>query len=176
MVAYSFRPRFIDPILAGLEPGPLLPGMKRQTIRGASGGKRHARPGELVQLYTGMRTRQCRKLGEGRCVAAEPVTLLVKAGKFKAEGNPYEPLTEEAQAAMQARVNDYYDMFVKAVARGRGVKPADVRNGFGEGRVVGAAEAVRLGMADRVATFEDTLARMRNARPSGQSRRSLAFA
>lgn len=108
--------------------------------------------------------------------AAGVKATLVKAGKFKAEGNPYEPLTEEAQAAMQARVNDYYDMFVKAVARGRGVKPADVRNGFGEGRVVGAAEAVRLGMADRVATFEDTLARMRNARPSGQSRRSLAFA
>ncbi len=101
---------------------------------------------------------------------------LIRAGKFKAEGNPYEPLSDEARAAMQTRVNDCYDMFVKAVARGRGVNATDVRNGFGEGRVVGAAEAVRLGMADRVATFEDTLARMRNARPSSQSRRSLAFA
>lgn len=73
MVAYSFRPRFVDPLVAGLEPGPLLPGMKRQTIRAPRA--RHARPGELVQLYTGMRTRQCRHLGNARCVAVEPVTL-----------------------------------------------------------------------------------------------------
>lgn len=82
---------------------------------------------------------------------------LIAAGKFKTEGNPYEPLTDEARAAIQARVDDYYDSFVKAVARGRGVKAADVRDGFGQGRVVGAREAVTLGMADRVATLEQVV-------------------
>ncbi|NJN53292.1 MAG: S49 family peptidase [Anaerolineae bacterium] len=79
--------------------------------------------------------------------AGETVTL-ISAGKYKVEGNPFEPLTEEARGAMQEMVNEYYGMFTKAVARNRGVKVADVRNGFGEGRVVGAGQAVALGMAD----------------------------
>jgi len=85
---------------------------------------------------------------------------LVSAGKYKTEGNQFEPLSDEARAALQVRVDDYYAMFVKAVARNRGVSPADVRNGFGEGRVVGAKQAVALGMADRVATLDETLARL----------------
>ena len=85
---------------------------------------------------------------------------LVKAGKFKAEGVDFAPLTDAAAGHMQARVNDYYSMFVRAVAKGRGVSEKEVRDGFGEGRVVGAAEAVRLKMADRVGTLGDTLARL----------------
>lgn len=64
MVAYCFRPRFVAPILAGT---------KRQTIRAHR--RRHARPGEEVQLYTGMRTRACRLIGRAVCAAVEPVWL-----------------------------------------------------------------------------------------------------
>lgn len=85
---------------------------------------------------------------------------LISAGKYKVEGNEFSPLDEEGQAHMLARVTDYYDMFVDAVAEGRGVKSSAVRSGFGEGRVVGAAEAVKLGMADRVSTFDQTIARI----------------
>ena len=53
MVAYSLKPRFIPPILSGA---------KRQTIRAIS-RRRHAIPGETLQLYTGMRTKQCRLIG-----------------------------------------------------------------------------------------------------------------
>jgi signal peptide peptidase SppA len=82
---------------------------------------------------------------------------LIAAGKYKTESNPFEPLGEEAQGAVQARVDDYYNAFTKAVARGRGVNQADVIAGFGEGRVVGAQQAVRLGMADRVATIDEVI-------------------
>ena len=85
---------------------------------------------------------------------------LISAGKYKTEGNPYEPLNDDARAAMQQTVDDYYGMFVKAVAKGRGVKADDVRNGFGEGRVVGASQAVKLGMADRVATLDQVLSKL----------------
>src|SRR5574340_810787 len=71
---------------------------------------------------------------------------LISAGKFKTEGNRYEPLSEEAQKAMQARVDSYYQMFVNAVARNRGVSAEDVMNGFGEGRVLGAAAAKKAKM------------------------------
>lgn len=99
---------------------------------------------------------------------------LISAGKFKVEGNPYEPLGEEARAALQASVNDYYEMFVKAVARHRGVKPADVRNGFGEGRMVAAKDAVAQGMADRVGTLDETVQRLAAGRPLKKSNRVAA--
>jgi hypothetical protein len=84
MVAYSFKKQFIAPILSGVfgvAAGlPLPPGEnyfpKRQTIR-AIGKRRHARPGEMIQLYTAMRTKQCRKLGEARCVSVQTVKLFI---------------------------------------------------------------------------------------------------
>jgi len=87
-------------------------------------------------------------------------TTLISAGKFKTEASPYEPLTVEARAAIQQRVDEYYAAFTKAVARNRGVPAAQVRDGFGEGRVVGARQAVSLGMADRVATMEAIIGEM----------------
>ncbi len=98
-------------------------------------------------------------------------TTFIQAGKYKTEGNPYEPLGAEARAAIQEQVDGYYDMFVKAVARGRGVSQASVRGGFGEGRMVMAADAVKQGMADRVATFDTTLSRllMKGARQGGDA-------
>lgn len=65
MVAYSFKARFIHGIETGL---------KRQTIR--ADRKRHARPGEEVQLYTAMRTRHCRLIGKAICQSVEPIILL----------------------------------------------------------------------------------------------------
>lgn len=101
-------------------------------------------------------------------------TTLISAGKYKVEGNPYEPITPEAQAAMQADVDAFYSMFVKAVARQRGASVSDVRNGFGEGRTVLAADAVKAGMADRVATFEQTLQRMGASRGSAMKMEATA--
>lgn len=67
MVAYSFKKQFGPPILTGT---------KAQTIRAERAIRsRHARPGEFVQLYTGMRTRQCRWLGEALCNAVWPIKL-----------------------------------------------------------------------------------------------------
>jgi len=90
----------------------------------------------------------------------------ISAGKYKTEGNPYEPLAEEARASIQGRVNEAYDMFINAVARNRGASPDDVRNNFGEGRTVGANQAVKLGMADRVSTLEETISRLLQNSPS----------
>ena len=84
---------------------------------------------------------------------------LISAGKHKTETSPFAPLSDEAREAIQHRVDDYYGMFIRDVARQRGVSPKDVRGGFGQGRVVGAREAVAEGMADRVATLDDVLRR-----------------
>lgn len=86
---------------------------------------------------------------------------LISAGKFKVEGNPYAPLDEDAQAFMQSRVDEYYASFTKAVARGRGVPIAQVRDGMGQGRVLGADAALAQNMVDGVATFDDVIRKMR---------------
>ena len=51
MVALSFKGQFA---------GPIVEGIKRQTVR--AGRKRPPRVGERLQLYTGMRTKHCRKI------------------------------------------------------------------------------------------------------------------
>ena len=98
---------------------------------------------------------------------------MVSAGKYKTEGNPFEPLTDEARAAMQGMIDEYYSLFVDAVARNRGVDAAAVRGGFGEGRVVTAQAAVRLGMAARVAPFDEVVSGML-ARPRGGQKAARA--
>lgn len=85
---------------------------------------------------------------------------MISKGKYKLEGNPYEPLSEDARAVIQDSVNAVYDAFVESVARNRGVKVSAVRNGFGEGRMVSASQAVEMGMADRVDTLEGTINRL----------------
>ena len=98
-------------------------------------------------------------------------TTLISAGKFKVEGNPYVPLDPEAQAFMQSRVDDYYNAFIQAVALGRGVTVDVVRNGMGEGRVLGADAALAQRMVDGIASFDDVLARMQ-AKVTGNAVRS----
>lgn len=107
---------------------------------------------------------------EDRSAAAERDgvrTTLVRAGRFKAEDHPSLPFNEDARAAWQHKVDHYYDLFVKAVARGRGVAPSAVRDGFGEGRTLVAPDALAAGMVDRIDTLEATVTRLQS--PQGRT-------
>lgn len=65
MVAYNFKSQFAEAVESG---------QKRQTIR-ANGKRKHAHPGDALQLYTGQRTKACRKLVDTTCVSSEPITI-----------------------------------------------------------------------------------------------------
>ena len=54
-------------------------------------------------------------------------------------------------------------MFTKAVARYRATSAVAVQSGYGQGRVVGAREAVAVGLADGVGTIEDAINGMAGA-------------
>jgi hypothetical protein len=71
MVAYSFKQQFVAPILSGA---------KQQTIR--AGRKRHARPGDMMHLYAGMRTRQCHLIGTSVCQYIIPITINLDAHRI----------------------------------------------------------------------------------------------
>jgi ClpP class serine protease len=83
---------------------------------------------------------------------------LIKAGKFKAETNPFEPLSDEAQrgaAGARRRVLRHVrPRRREGPRRQRRRRPV---NGFGEGRIVTAKNALAGGMVDRVDTFEATV-------------------
>lgn len=66
MVAYNFKAQFCEPIATG---------RKRQTVRGDRA--RHARPGEPVQLYFGMRTVHCHKIIEPDPICTEVVPIRI---------------------------------------------------------------------------------------------------
>lgn len=64
MVAYSYKARF-EPML--------INGRKPHTIR--ADRKRHARPGEELQHYIGMRTRSCRLVMRSVCAVVHPIWI-----------------------------------------------------------------------------------------------------
>ena len=94
-----------------------------------------------------------------------PSYIEAPEGGYKTEGHPNAPLGDEARQHMQGIVNEFYGMFVRDVARGRGVSEGAVRNDYGKGRMFTAAEARKRGMIDRIGSLDDTLARL-----SGQGR------
>jgi signal peptide peptidase SppA len=107
-----------------------------------------------------------------------PTLIRGRNGIYKAETANLSPLSEEAHGYLQQRVDVAEDAFIKAVAAGRKVPVATVREDFGKGRMFGAKELVKRGMADRVGTMQDTLQRLGVSPPktgaSANSRRMFA--
>lgn len=81
----------------------------------------------------------------------------ISAGKYKVDGNPYEPMSETFLKDTQADIDWWYTQFVGDVARNRGTTPDAVRKGFGEGRVENAGSAIGAGLVDRIATWNQLL-------------------
>jgi signal peptide peptidase SppA len=95
---------------------------------------------------------------------------LITYGAHKVDGTSFSPLSDGARAEMQAMVDYVGQMFDKAVAKGRRVKPEDVAAKFGQGKVFNAQKAVSSGMADSIGTLDGVLARFGVSRsPSGQA-------
>jgi signal peptide peptidase SppA len=102
---------------------------------------------------------------ESKAIEMEGVKpTLISAGKYKVEGNPFEPLSDEARDWTQGVVDDYYSQFTAAVAKGREDTASNVKNGYGEGRVLTSARALRAGLIDRVSTLDATISRVANGR------------
>ena len=100
-------------------------------------------------------------------------TELISAGRYKTEGTPYGPLTDEARAYRQEMVDQFYGMFVNDVAAGRRTSPSAVAAGYGEGRMLLAEKARLEGMIDRVETLDATVGRMAGAIRAGARSTSI---
>lgn len=98
----------------------------------------------------------------------------ISAGKYKVEASPFQPLSDDARAHLQESVDGYYQAFVKAVATNRKATQTAVREGYGQGRVLGAEASVKAGLADRVATLDQVVGELLNAKAKTRSASSHA--
>lgn len=96
--------------------------------------------------------------------AAGVEMTVIASSKEKVETLPFVEFSEEAKAAAQARVDEMYGMFVSDMAKGRRVSAATVRSDFGGGRMLSAANAVKVGLADRIEGLDATVQRLSRRR------------
>lgn len=75
MPALNFQKQFAPAVESG---------EKQQTIRAYRKDGRDVKVGDKLYLYYGMRTKQCRKLGEAHCISVSRLRLL---GRHVATGN-----------------------------------------------------------------------------------------
>lgn len=80
---------------------------------------------------------------------------LIVGGAHKVDGNPYETLSDEVRAEFQADIDAEYDVFVAAVARGRGLDEQVIRDT--EARTYGAVDALALGLVDAIQNPSDAV-------------------
>jgi len=87
-------------------------------------------------------------------------TTMISAGKYKVEGSPFGPLSDDAKEHMQERVNETYAEFVSAVARGRNTSEEVVKESYGDGRTYRAKTALAMNMVDGVQTLDSVVGGM----------------
>jgi len=79
------------------------------------------------------------------------------AGEGKVDGDPDAPLSAEAKARMQERIDELYDVFVSSVARNRGLEEDAIRKEI-KAHSYSATKAVSLGLADQIGSLDDAVA------------------
>lgn len=84
---------------------------------------------------------------------------VIKAGQYKGMGEPGTPISEEQLVEAQRIVNALNEGYLETIARGLGKDVGAIRS-LADGRVIMAADAVRLGLLNGVQTFDDTYAQL----------------
>ncbi|WP_294948578.1 S49 family peptidase [Sulfurivirga sp.] len=79
----------------------------------------------------------------------------IYAGEHKVDGNPHQPLSDEARTRFQAEVDDLYEMFVALVARNRNLDAEAVR--ATEAATFRGVKAISTGFADAIVPFAEAM-------------------
>lgn len=88
---------------------------------------------------------------------------VMRAGEFKALGNPYEELSPTAKAEIQKQLDYMGEMFTAHVAERRGVPYPTADRDMGQGRVFVGAQAVAVGLVDAIASFDEVVSKAQGA-------------
>lgn len=83
---------------------------------------------------------------------------VMRAGRYKALGNAFEPLSEEGKAEIQSKLDDLYQIFIDVVARNRGTTAIIADQVMGQGREFLGKRGLEAGLVDSIGDFESALA------------------
>lgn len=102
---------------------------------------------------------------------------IIRSGKYKALGSPYEPLSDTAKAEMQNKADALSSIFLGHVAARRGMTTAVADRKIGQGRTMLAEDALAAGGIDVVGSLGDALAYAKAQAPKPANvRKSLTAA
>ena len=82
---------------------------------------------------------------------------VLRQGKYKALGNPYEPISQEAEDDALSKMKVIYDIFLDVVAKARNISVPTLVDTAAEGRVFIGKDALRVGLIDSIASTEQVL-------------------
>ncbi len=82
--------------------------------------------------------------------------VVVKSGQYKDIGNFARTMTPDERRILQALLDDVFNQFVDAVAKGRKLDRATVE-GFADGRIVSGQRAKELKMVDALGGLDDAI-------------------
>lgn len=85
---------------------------------------------------------------------------VIRSGKYKALGNPYEELTEEAKSILQEHSDAFYMEFLTDVARYRGKSVAEVQERMADGREFLGRKAQTIGLVDKIGYIDNLIAEL----------------
>ena len=83
---------------------------------------------------------------------------VMRAGRYKALGNPFEPLSEDGKAEIQSKLDDLYQIFIDVVTRNRGTTAIIADQVMGQGREFLGKRGLEAGLVDSIGDFESGLA------------------
>lgn len=83
------------------------------------------------------------------------------SGDHKVDGNPFGPLPDAVKADLQTECQYFYSLFVGMVAAGRGERLTEEMARATQARTFIGEEAVKRGLADRVASLDEVMAELK---------------
>ncbi|MCX7905281.1 MAG: signal peptide peptidase SppA [Elusimicrobiales bacterium] len=81
---------------------------------------------------------------------------IIKSGKFKDIGSFAREMTKEERKLLEDMVNDTYNIFLEAVAKGRNIPIEKVRE-IADGRIFNGNQALSIGLVDKIGDLYDSI-------------------
>lgn len=85
---------------------------------------------------------------------------VIRAGKYKALGNPAEPLTEAAIAEAEQKAGKFYGYFLDQMITNRPALSIGNKDAWAEGKTFFADEAISIGLIDEIESFDKVVAKL----------------
>lgn len=87
-------------------------------------------------------------------------TKVIRAGKYKALGQPTEPLSEEVIKMAEQKADKLYGYFLEAMIQGRPNLSLGNKDVWAEGKTFFADEALPIGLIDEIQSFDKVVAKL----------------